>query len=102
MGLYWSSGLRCELKHQREWGGVTTRDLARCRLMARMVALAYDGLTLFVRFARPRRHFEAISSRALFPHGGATQTQHPARKRVTVAGTHARQGYHTNSTRRIR
>ncbi|MDF0664722.1 MAG: transposase [Nitrospira sp.] len=31
-----------ELKHQWGWGGFTTQDLARCRLMARMVALVYN------------------------------------------------------------
>ena len=28
-----------ELKNQWGWGGFTTKDLARCRLTARMVAL---------------------------------------------------------------
>jgi hypothetical protein len=37
-----------ELKNQCGWGGFTTQDLARCRLMARMVALV-DA----VRAARP-------------------------------------------------
>ena len=31
-----------ELKNQWGWGGFTTQDLARCRLMARMVALGYN------------------------------------------------------------
>ncbi|HMS84908.1 MAG TPA: transposase [Nitrospira sp.] len=31
-----------ELKNQWGWGGSTTQDLARCRLMARMVALVYN------------------------------------------------------------
>lgn len=31
-----------ELKNQWGWGGFTTQDLARCRLMARMVALVYN------------------------------------------------------------
>ena len=51
-----------ELKNQWGWGGFTTRDLARCRLMARMVALVYNWWTLFVRLAQPHKHFEAIST----------------------------------------
>lgn len=31
-----------ELKNQWGWGGFTTQDLARCRIMARMVALVYN------------------------------------------------------------
>jgi Transposase DDE domain len=31
-----------ELKNQWRWGGLTTQDLARCRLMVCMVALVYD------------------------------------------------------------
>jgi hypothetical protein len=52
-----------ELKNQWGWGGFTTQDLARCQLMARMVALVYNWWTLFVRLAQPHKHFEAISSR---------------------------------------
>ena len=80
-----------ELKNQWGWGGFTTHDLARCRLMARMVALIYDWWTLFVRLAQPHKHFEAISSRPLLLHGVATQTQHAGQKRLTITSTHAKQ-----------
>ena len=80
-----------ELKNQGGWGGFTTQDLARCRLMARMVALVYDWWTLFVRLAQPHKHFEAISSRPLLLHGVATQTQHAGQKRLTITSTHAKQ-----------
>jgi hypothetical protein len=79
-----------ELKNQWGWGGFTTQDLARCRLMARMVALVYDGWTLFVRLAQPHKHFEAISSRPLLLHGVATQTQHAGQKRLTITSVHAK------------
>ena len=79
-----------ELKNQWGWGGFTTHDLARCRLMARMVALVYDGWTLFVRLAQPHKHFAAISSRPLLLHGVATQTQHAGQKRLTITRTHAK------------
>ena len=64
-----------ELKNPWGWGGFTTQDIARCRLMARMVALVYNGWSLFVRLAQPHKHFEAISSRPLLLHGVATQTR---------------------------
>ena len=80
-----------ELKNQWGWGGFTTQDLARCRLMARMVALVYNWWTLFVRLAQPHKHFEAISSRPLLLHGVATQTQHAGQKRLTITSTHAKQ-----------
>ena len=80
-----------ELKNQWGWGGFTTQDLARCRLMARMVALVYNWWTLFVRLAHPHKHFEAISSRPLLLHGVATQTKHAGQTRLTITSTHAKQ-----------
>jgi Transposase DDE domain group 1 len=80
-----------ELKNQWGWGGFTTQDLARCRLMSRMVALIYNWWTLFVRLAHPHKHFEAISSRPLLLHGVATQTSHAGQTRLTITSTHARQ-----------
>ena len=80
-----------ELKNQWGWGGFTTQDLARCRLMARMVALVYNWWTLFVRLAHPHKHFEAIVSRPLLLHGVATQTKHAGQTRLTITSTHAKQ-----------
>ena len=80
-----------ELKNQWGWGGFTTQDLARCQLMARMVALVYNWWTLFVRLAQPHKHFEAISSRPLLLHGVATQTRHSGQTRLTITSTHAKQ-----------
>ena len=65
-----------ELKNQWGWGGFTTQDLARCLLMARLVARVYNWWTLFVRLAHPHKHFEVIVSRPLLLHGVATQTKH--------------------------
>ena len=79
-----------ELKNQWGWGGFTTQDLARCRLMARMVALVYNWWTLFVRLAHPHKHFEAITSRPLLLHGVATQTRHGGQTRLTIIRTHAK------------
>ena len=44
-----------ELKNHWGWGGFTARDLQRCRLMARIVALIYNWWSLFVRLADPDR-----------------------------------------------
>ena len=73
-----------ELKNQWGWGGFTTQDLARCRLMARMVALVYNWWNLFVRLAQPHKHFEAITSRPLLLHGVATQTKHAGQTRLII------------------
>ena len=80
-----------ELKNQWGWGGFTTQDLARCRLMARIVALVYNGWNLFVRLAQPHKHFEAITSRPLLLHGVAIQTRHAGQRRLTITSTHAKQ-----------
>jgi Transposase DDE domain group 1 len=80
-----------ELKDQWGWGGFTTQDLARCRLIARMVALIYNWWTLFVRLAQPHKHFEAIISRPLLLHSVAAQTRHGGQTQLTIASTHATQ-----------
>jgi hypothetical protein len=80
-----------ELKHQWRWGGFTTHDLARCRIMARMVAVVYNWWTLFVRLAQPHKHFAAISSRPRLLHGVATHTHHAGQTRLTITSLHARQ-----------
>ena len=54
-----------ELKNHWGWGGFTTHDLKRCRLMARCVALVFNWWNLFVRLADPDHHREAITSRPL-------------------------------------
>ena len=45
-----------ELKNQWGCGSFTTRDLARCQIMARFIALIYNWWNLFVRLAEPDRH----------------------------------------------
>jgi hypothetical protein len=57
-----------ELKKQWGWGGFTTRDLWRCQIAARMVALVYNWWSLFVRCAEPERAREAITSRPMLLH----------------------------------
>jgi hypothetical protein len=54
-----------ELKNQWGWGGFTTKDLRRCQVAARNVALIYNWWNLFVRCAEPERPREAVTSRPL-------------------------------------
>lgn len=79
-----------ELKNQWGWGGYTTRDLKRCRLISRMVALIYNWWSLFVRLANPDKHHEAITSRPLLLHAVAKQTTHGGQTFLTVTSQHAK------------
>jgi hypothetical protein len=79
-----------ELKNQWGWAGFTTHDVARCRLMAHMVALVYNWWTLFVRLANPHKHHEAITSRPLLLHAVATQTRHAQQRRLSITSSHAK------------
>lgn len=81
-----------ELKNHWGWGGFTTKDLARCRLMSRMVAVVYNWWTLFVRLAQPHKHSEALTSRPLLLHGVARQTKHAGQTTITITSGHARNG----------
>ena len=80
-----------ELKNHWGWGGFTTQDLKRCRLMARIVALIYNWWTLFVRLADPDQHTEAITSRPLLLHGVGRQTRHA--NQTTITRTHGKVGH---------
>ena len=80
-----------ELKNQWGWGGYTTSDIKRCRIIARMVALIYNWWTLFVRTAQPQKHFEAITSRPLLLHATAVQTKHAGQTTLIITSTHAKQ-----------
>jgi hypothetical protein len=87
-----------ELKNQWGWGGFTTQDLTRCRLLAGTVALAYNWWSLFVRLAEPGHHREAITSRPLLLSAIARRTQHAGQVTLTISSTHgmrnkARQAY---------
>jgi hypothetical protein len=69
-----------ELKNQ--WGlrGFTTRDLKRCKVMARLSALACNWWNVFARIAEPVEHKEAITSRPELLHLIATLVTHAGRK----------------------
>ena len=80
-----------ELKNQWGWGGFTTQDLKRCRLLGRSVALIYNWWSLFVRLADPDHRREAITSRPLLLQAIARQTRHAGQVTLTISSAHGEQ-----------
>ena len=78
-----------ELKNQWGWAGFTTRDLPRCQLVARFIALVYNWWNLFVRLAEPDRHLEAVTSRPLLLAAIAETTRHTRQTTLRFASAHA-------------
>jgi len=81
------------LKNQWGWGGFTTHDLKRCRLLANTVALIYNWWSLFVRLADPVHHREAITMRPLLLTAVARQTQHAGQVKLTISSVHGKQNW---------
>jgi len=79
------------LKNQWGWGGFTTQDLKRCRLLGRSVALIYNWWSLFVRLADPDHRREAITSRPLLLQAIARQTRHAGQVTLTISSAHGEQ-----------
>jgi len=79
-----------ELKNQWGWGGFTTHDLKRCRLVARCIALVFNWWTLFVRLADPDHHREAITSRPLLLTAIGRRTTHAGQTTIHVSSAHAK------------
>src|SRR5258705_145402 len=77
-----------ELKNHWGWGGFTTHDLTRCRIMAAIVALIFNWWNLFLRLADPDHHREAITSRPLLLQAIGRQTNHAGRATVTISSAH--------------
>jgi hypothetical protein len=80
-----------ELKNQWGWGGFTTHDLKRCRLLAGSVALIFNWWSLFVRLADLDHRPEAITSRPLLMQAIARQTRHAGQLTLTLSSTHGDQ-----------
>ena len=80
-----------ELKNHWGWGGFTTQDLKRCRLLTASVALIYNWWSLFVRLADPDHHREVITSRPLLLQAIARKIQHAGRTTLMVSSTHGEQ-----------
>ncbi len=90
-----------ELKNQWGWGGFTTHDLQRCRIISRLVALVYNWWSLFVRLANPDIHHEAITSRPLMLHSVGRQTSHAGQTIITITGTHAKASFVQTAMREL-
>ena len=90
-----------ELKNQWGWGGFTTHDLKRCRLLAGSVALIFNWWSLFVRLADLDHRPEAITSRPLLMQAIARQTQHAGQVTLTITSTHGKQHKARRAYRRI-
>jgi hypothetical protein len=90
-----------ELKNQWGWAGFATRDLARCQLIARFIALIYNWWSLFVRLAEPGKHLEAITSRPLLLTAIAERTRHARQTTLKVASSHAKAAWVANVLRGI-
>ena len=79
-----------ELKNQWGWGGFTTKDLQRCRIISRMVALVYNWWSLYTRLLNPDKRHEAITSRPLMLESVARKTSHAGQTTVTITSSHAK------------
>ena len=79
-----------EIKNQWSWGGFTTHDLARCKIIARVAALVFNWWSLFAGLAFPDRHAEAITTRPLLLHGVGKLARHAGQKTITITSSHAK------------
>jgi hypothetical protein len=77
-----------ELKNQWGLNGFSTRDLNRCKIMARLTALVCNWWNVFVRIAEPREHKEAITSRPELLHVIATLVTHAGKKVLRFCSHH--------------
>jgi hypothetical protein len=78
-----------EIKNQWGWAGFVTRDLQRCRIIARLIALFYNWWNVFTRLAQPDRHLEAITSRPLLLEAVGRLVATGRRKILHLTSTHA-------------
>ena len=78
-----------ELKNQWGWGGFTTQDIKRSKIMALFVALTYNWWRLFMLLTYGRQCLEAITSRPLHMQAVAILTRHQRQKTLTIRPSHA-------------
>ena len=81
-----------EIKNQWGWSGFVTRDLRRCRIIARLIALVYNWWNVFARLAQPDSHLEAVTSRPLLLHAVGRLVSTGRRKIIRLTSTHALSG----------
>ena len=78
-----------EMKNHWGWGGYTTKDIAPCHVMSRMIALIYNWWSLFVRLIHQDGHWEAITSRPLLLTSVGRLTSSGRQKTLTITSSHA-------------
>ena len=78
-----------------------TQQIKPCRFIARIIALIYNGWSLFIRLEEPDKHYEAIVSRPLLLHGVGKQTTHASQKTLTITSTHGRASYVRAAYKRV-
>jgi hypothetical protein len=78
-----------ELKNMWGWGGYSTRDIERCNLSARAVALIYNWWSWYVRLAHPKARLEAVTSRPMLLAAVGRITESGGQKRILLSLTHA-------------
>ena len=78
-----------EIKNQWGWSGFVTRDLKRCRIIARIISIVYNWWNVFVRLAQPKTHFEAITSRPLLLNTIGRLVQTGRRKIIRLTSNHS-------------
>ena len=78
-----------EIKNQWGWAGFVTRDLKRCRIIARLIAVIYNWWNVFTRLARPDQHMEAITSRPLLLNAVGRLVKTGRQKVLHLTSTHA-------------
>ena len=77
-----------ELKNQWGLSGFTTKDLKRCKVMARLSALICNWWNVFVRIAEPTEHKEALTSRPELLHLIATLVTHAGKNVLRFCSHH--------------
>jgi hypothetical protein len=77
-----------ELKNQWGLSGFTTKDLKRCKVMARLTALVCNWWNVFVRIAEPTEHKEALTSRPELLQVIATLVTHGGKKVLRFCSLH--------------
>ena len=92
---------QCLSREGDQRGGFTTRDLKRCRLMARFVALVFNWSALFARLADPGHHREASTTRPLLLSAIGRQTSHAGQTTIRVTATHGKHGLARRALTRI-
>lgn len=78
-----------ERKNQWGWGGYTTRDIARWRLTARMVALDYNWWSWYHRMPRPGARPKAVTSRPLLLAAIGRAVRHGGQNHLYLTSMHA-------------